>query len=56
MWSADSATFNPPNMIGMVSERTAMEAMLMHSDNTGTDMMLKFTGPATCGALSHPRA
>jgi len=45
VWSVDSATFNPPNMIGMVSERTAMEAMIMHSDNTGTDMMLKFTGP-----------
>ena len=45
MGSADSATFNPPNMIGVVTERTAMEAMIMHSDNTGTDMMLKFTGP-----------
>lgn len=45
VWSLDSATFNPPNLIGMVTERTAMEAMIMHSDNTGTDMMLKFTGP-----------
>ncbi len=45
VWSPDSATFNPPNMIGMVTERTAMEAMIMHSDNTGTDMMLKHTGP-----------
>lgn len=45
VWSLDSATFNPPNMIGVVSERTAMEAMVMHSDNTGTDMMLKLAGP-----------
>lgn len=45
VWSLDSATFNPPNMIGVVSERTAMEAMIMHSDNTGTDMMLKSAGP-----------
>jgi len=45
VWSLDSATFNPPNLIGMVSERTAMEAMILHSDNTGTDMMLKLCGP-----------
>nr|WP_294528229.1 serine hydrolase [uncultured Rhodopila sp.] len=45
VWSVDSATFNPPNLSGTVSERTAMEAMIMHSDNTGTDMMLKYAGP-----------
>jgi beta-lactamase class A len=45
VWSLDSTTFNPPNMIGMVTQRTSMEAMIMHSDNTGTDMMLKSTGP-----------
>jgi beta-lactamase class A len=45
VWSADSATFNPPNLIGKVSERTALEAMIMHSDNTGTDMCLKYAGP-----------
>jgi len=45
VWSPGSPSFNPPNMIGMVTERTAMEAMIMHSDNTATDMMLKFTGP-----------
>ncbi|WP_433969830.1 serine hydrolase [Tunturiibacter gelidiferens] len=37
--------FNPPNLIGKVSERTALEAMIMHSDNTGTDMCLKHVGP-----------
>jgi beta-lactamase class A len=45
VWSVDSATFNPPNLIGKVSERTALEAMIMHSDNTGTDMCLKYVGP-----------
>ncbi len=45
VWSADSASFNPPNLSGKVSERTAMEAMVLHSDNTATDMMLKQVGP-----------
>jgi beta-lactamase class A len=45
VWSLDSATFNPPNLIGKVSLRTALEAMIMHSDNTGTDMSLKHVGP-----------
>jgi beta-lactamase class A len=45
VWSLDSATFNPPNLIGRVSHRTALEAMIMHSDNTGTDMCLKQAGP-----------
>ena len=45
VWNLDSATFNPPNLIGMVSERTALEAMIQHSDNTGTDMTLKLAGP-----------
>jgi beta-lactamase class A len=45
VWSLDSATLNPPNLIGKVSHRTALEAMIMHSDNTGTDMCLKAAGP-----------
>lgn len=45
VWSLDSATFNPPNLSGTVSERTALEAMILHSDNTGTDMCLKQAGP-----------
>jgi beta-lactamase class A len=42
--SPDSATFNPPHLSGKVSERTALEAMIIHSDNTGTDMILKHVG------------
>ena len=44
MWSDDSATFNPPNLIGQVSQRTALEAMVLHSDNTGTDMSIRAAG------------
>ena len=40
IWSLDSAVFNPPYLSGLVSERTALEAMVSHSDNTGADMNL----------------
>lgn len=45
VWSASSPIFNPPYLSGKVSERTAHEAMILHSDNTGTDMALKQAGP-----------
>jgi beta-lactamase class A len=51
VWSFDSATFNPPNLSGTVSERTALEAMILHSDNTGADMILKLVGPDNVRAL-----
>jgi beta-lactamase class A len=44
VWSVDSPTFNPPNLTGTVSQRTALEAMIMHSDNTATDMCIKHAG------------
>jgi len=44
VWNLSSPTFNPPNLSGKASERTALEAMIMHSDNTGTDMCLKQVG------------
>jgi len=44
VWMIDSATFNPPKLSGEVSERTALEAMIMHSDNTATDMCLRLVG------------
>lgn len=44
VWSPGSTIFNPPDLSGWVSERTAMEAMIIHSDNTGTDMVLKEAG------------
>jgi beta-lactamase class A len=51
VWSFDSETFNPPNLIGKVSQRTALEAMILHSDNTGTDMSIKHVGPDKVRAL-----
>ena len=45
VWSVDSATFNPPNLIGKVSERTALEAMILHSDNTGHGHVLEVRWP-----------
>jgi beta-lactamase class A len=44
VFSLDSSVFNPPYLSGQVSLRTAMEAMISHSDNTATDMVLKHVG------------
>ena len=44
VWSPSSSVFNPPHLSGIVSERTALDAMISHSDNTATDMVLKHTG------------
>jgi beta-lactamase class A len=44
VWMLNSRSFNPPNLTGLVSERTAMEAMIMHSDNTATDMEIAQAG------------
>lgn len=44
VWSFGSPTFNPPDLIGEVSERTTLDAMINHSDNTATDMLFKLVG------------
>jgi beta-lactamase class A len=44
VWSLGSPTFNPPDLMGTVSELTTMEAMITRSDNTATDMLLKLAG------------
>jgi beta-lactamase class A len=44
IWSFGSPSFTPEDLIGTVSERTTMEAMITRSDNTATDMMFKFAG------------
>jgi beta-lactamase class A len=44
VWTLDSKLLNPPNLTGTVSERTAMEAMIMHSDNTATDIEIAQAG------------
>jgi beta-lactamase class A len=45
-YSPGSTIFNPPDLSGLVTERTAMEAMILHSDNTGTDIVLREAGVA----------
>ncbi len=44
VWSLGSPTFNSPNLTGIVSERTTLEAMITRSDNTATDMVFKLAG------------
>lgn len=44
VYSFGSPTFNVPNLSGIVSERTTLEAMITRSDNTATDMMFKLVG------------
>lgn len=44
VWSLSSPVFNPPMLAGEVSLRTTLEAMISHSDNTGTDMALNLAG------------
>ena len=46
IWSPGSPTFTPPDINGVLSERTAAEAMITRSDNTATDMMFKVAGAA----------
>ncbi|MBZ0224326.1 MAG: serine hydrolase [Dokdonella sp.] len=46
IWSLGSPIFNPPNLTGIVSARTALEAMITRSDNTATDMAFKLAGAA----------
>jgi beta-lactamase class A len=44
VWSLGSPIFNPPDLSGMVSERTVLEAMILRSDNTATDMIFNLAG------------
>jgi beta-lactamase class A len=45
VFSLGSPVFEPPQLIGTVSLRTALEAMITHSDNTATDIVLRYVGP-----------
>ena len=46
IWSFGSPIYNPPDLYGMVSLRSALEAMILRSDNTATDMVFKAAGVA----------
>jgi beta-lactamase class A len=44
VFSPGAPVFNPPKLTGEVQIQTVIEAMISHSDNTATDMMLKHVG------------
>ena len=45
VFTLNSPVFNPPHLTGQVTLRTTLEAMISHSDNTATDMVLRHVGP-----------
>ena len=45
VFSLSAPVMNPPHLTGQVTLRTALEAMIAHSDNTATDIALKHVGP-----------
>ena len=51
IWVPGSSIYNPPALSGKVSERAALEAMISHSDNTGTDIAIRNAGIANIRAL-----
>lgn len=52
VFSLISPVFNPPNLTGQVTLLTTLEAMISHSDNTATDMVLHYVGPERVQALA----
>jgi beta-lactamase class A len=46
-----STVFNPPHLTGEVSLRTALEAMISHSDDTAADIVLQHAGAARVQAF-----
>ena len=45
VFSLSAPVMNPPHLTGQVTLRTALEAMIAHSDNTATDIALRHVGP-----------
>jgi beta-lactamase class A len=45
VWALGSPIYSPPDLSGIVSERSTLEAMITRSDNTATDMIFKLAGP-----------
>ena len=45
VFSLGAPVLNSPHLTGLVTLRTALEAMITHSDNTGTDIVLRHVGP-----------
>lgn len=51
VFSISAPVLNTPHLTGMVTLRTALEAMIGHSDNTATDIVLKHVGPENVDAF-----
>ncbi len=51
VFSIAAPVLNSPALTGMVTLRTALEAMIAHSDNTATDIVLKHVGPENVDAF-----
>lgn len=51
VFSLVAPVLNSPALTGMVTLRTALEAMIAHSDNTATDIVLKHVGPENVEAF-----
>lgn len=51
VFSLAAPVLNSPNLTGEITLRTALEAMIAHSDNTGTDIVLKHVGPENVTAF-----
>jgi beta-lactamase class A len=51
VFSLAAPVLNSPNLTGEVTLRTALEAMIAHSDNTATDIVLKHVGPENVDAF-----
>ena len=45
VYTLGSPIFNPPHLTGKVTARTALEAMILESDDTAADMLLARVGP-----------
>jgi beta-lactamase class A len=45
VYTLGSPILNPPHLSGTVTTRTAIQAMILESDDTATDMLLKRVGP-----------
>lgn len=51
VFSIAAPVMNTPELTGKVTLRTALEAMIAHSDNTATDIVLKHVGPEKVSAF-----
>jgi len=45
VWTLGSPILNPPHLSGTITARTALQAMILESDDTATDMILKRINP-----------